>query len=355
MERPMLVAFLVLGTACSLIVDPITAETGPTASCANDGPNGILEDDEQCDDGNIENTDACLNNCRLAICGDGVVRSYIESCDDPEDAGCSEDCIACPTDTDVVTMVGDRCYAYYTRDLSWGSARGSCFDGGGDLATLDDHLPPAGATAELLSALATANGGPLGGDPWFGLAHSAGGIEWVDESDGPASPNWESGVTFEEPSDVGVFRLSSGEWYLDAFDNPKPSICMRRPLLGFGDQDTGHYYYYQRRTLAKFGSGIQSAAEDACRRRGGHLATITSIEELDFLTETFTGRPNAWIGLRDIGGDGDLDWMTGEEFDPALIPGGSGLNTGQCVIFSDGALQSVGCNNNAPFSLCEWD
>jgi len=28
---------------------------------------------EQCDDGNLVNTDDCTNNCNLPVCGDGIV------------------------------------------------------------------------------------------------------------------------------------------------------------------------------------------------------------------------------------------------------------------------------------------
>jgi cysteine-rich repeat protein len=40
--------------------------------------NGILEAGEICDDANLVNTDACTNACRLAACGDGVIRTDIE-------------------------------------------------------------------------------------------------------------------------------------------------------------------------------------------------------------------------------------------------------------------------------------
>jgi cysteine-rich repeat protein len=58
--------------------------------CINAGcGNGILEDDEICDDANFINTDACTNDCRPAACGDGVTRTDIEegqpgyeACDD---------------------------------------------------------------------------------------------------------------------------------------------------------------------------------------------------------------------------------------------------------------------------------
>jgi cysteine-rich repeat protein len=44
--------------------------------------NGILDVDEACDDGNDDETDACLSTCETARCGDGAVQTDIEECDD---------------------------------------------------------------------------------------------------------------------------------------------------------------------------------------------------------------------------------------------------------------------------------
>lgn len=50
---------------------------------------------EQCDDGNDDNTDSCIEGCRPATCGDGYIWTGVESCDDNgTKAGdfCSSDC-----------------------------------------------------------------------------------------------------------------------------------------------------------------------------------------------------------------------------------------------------------------------
>ncbi|MDO8469188.1 MAG: DUF4215 domain-containing protein [Candidatus Peribacter sp.] len=47
------------------------------ATCGN----GIVEGTETCDDGNVIDTDSCLNICRAAVCGNGIVEGR-ESCDD---------------------------------------------------------------------------------------------------------------------------------------------------------------------------------------------------------------------------------------------------------------------------------
>ena len=43
---------------------------------------GVVTGAEECDDDNGVNTDSCLNSCRFARCGDGIVREGVEECDD---------------------------------------------------------------------------------------------------------------------------------------------------------------------------------------------------------------------------------------------------------------------------------
>lgn len=40
-----------------------------------------LASSEECDDGNADDNDACLNTCKVATCGDGILRTGIEQCD----------------------------------------------------------------------------------------------------------------------------------------------------------------------------------------------------------------------------------------------------------------------------------
>ena len=57
--------------------------TFDTANCVLPGcGDGVQDFGEECDDGNDINTDGCLNNCRLATCGDGYVYEGQEECDD---------------------------------------------------------------------------------------------------------------------------------------------------------------------------------------------------------------------------------------------------------------------------------
>jgi cysteine-rich repeat protein len=45
--------------------------------------NGIIENSKECDDGNTTPGDGCDENCQIeSICGDGIVTSPPEVCDD---------------------------------------------------------------------------------------------------------------------------------------------------------------------------------------------------------------------------------------------------------------------------------
>jgi len=103
--------------------------TGATTSTTQGPPvcgNGFVEGNEQCDDGNDNNTDDCLNNCHTATCGDGAVHGGVEACDDgntndadccrndctPKPGGCGNGCItAGESCDDGNTLNGDGCPA----------------------------------------------------------------------------------------------------------------------------------------------------------------------------------------------------------------------------------------------------
>jgi cysteine-rich repeat protein len=67
---------------------------------------------EQCDDGNAVNTDACLNTCVAAACGDGVVRAGVEQCDDGNAVNtdaCLNTCVAASCGDGVVRAGVEQC------------------------------------------------------------------------------------------------------------------------------------------------------------------------------------------------------------------------------------------------------
>jgi cysteine-rich repeat protein len=72
-------ALLVAGVLSLTLASPVSA------ACVGIGPSGTLQVGEQCDDGNVNNSDDCLNDCTVPTCGDGFVHnqgSGTEECDD---------------------------------------------------------------------------------------------------------------------------------------------------------------------------------------------------------------------------------------------------------------------------------
>ena len=80
--------------------------------------NGVVEGDEACDDANADPSDGCTNDCALAACGDGILRTDLalgadgwEQCDDGnvlDGDACRTDCRA-PECGDGVLDEGERC------------------------------------------------------------------------------------------------------------------------------------------------------------------------------------------------------------------------------------------------------
>jgi len=92
-------------------------DAGPFSSacplCVADGArnDGRVHEGEGCDDGNLSNTDACLNSLVRARCGDGYVWEGVELCDDgntDEGDDCTTRC-APPTCGDGVVQAPELC------------------------------------------------------------------------------------------------------------------------------------------------------------------------------------------------------------------------------------------------------
>ncbi len=77
------------------------------SSAAECGDGITTPPNEECDDGNADDTDACSNSCRAAVCGDAITQSN-EECDDNaiDEDGCAQCKIARCGDGFIRTEVG---------------------------------------------------------------------------------------------------------------------------------------------------------------------------------------------------------------------------------------------------------
>ncbi|MFO1486726.1 MAG: protein kinase [Verrucomicrobiaceae bacterium] len=112
-------------------------------------------------------------------------------------------------------------------------------------------------------------------------------------------------------------------------------------------------------------------AKAAAEAKGGHLATITSKEENDFLASNMIAKIEkglgAWIGGTDEGAPGQWRWVTGEPFTfTAWNPGEPGNGSGEPVLFfsmnDDGKVgwgdirtSGIGFVDRRGGYLVEWD
>ncbi|XP_037632917.1 asialoglycoprotein receptor-like 1 isoform X2 [Sebastes umbrosus] len=55
-------------------------------------------------------------------------------------------------------------------------------------------------------------------------------------------------------------------------------------------------------------------AEEQCRTRGGHLAVINNVEELDYISKIVEIQYNYWIGLVERQHEGHWSWVDGTDF-----------------------------------------
>jgi cysteine-rich repeat protein len=80
---------------------------GAVAVCGD----GVVDAGEECDDGNVDDTDGCVAGCLNATCGDGFVRTGVEACDDGNQDnadGCTNAC-ALPSCGDGFLQAGEVC------------------------------------------------------------------------------------------------------------------------------------------------------------------------------------------------------------------------------------------------------
>jgi cysteine-rich repeat protein len=93
--------------------------------------------------------------------------------------------------------------------------------------------------------------------------------------------------------------------------NDEPSDGCDACLAGCGpfpevlDTASGHCFLFELVQAKSW-----NAAEAACEAWDGKLAAINSIDELGFAQQHLEA--NTWVGGRDPGGPGPLEWVTGE-------------------------------------------
>jgi len=254
--------------------DARAADGGGTCS------NGTVELGEQCDDGNLVDTDGCRNGCVWARCGDGVVRAHVEECDDGNTSSadaCSSSCQSCSGVTEDGT---GHCYRWGGVMEGWSDAALTCEGYGGYLASLT-------TLSEQQFTSLQAPGFPY----WTGLndIQTEGTYVWFNAEPVGSIP-WDSGQPNGgiDNNDCIWAQAPSGELN----DLGCTSATVARALceidgwhLRAVDNHAYRFVYY---------SDTASSHHDDCVAFGGDLASIDSAAEGSFLAGLGTGP--FWVG-----------------------------------------------------------
>ncbi len=191
------------------------------------GDNFVQAGVEECDDGNTSDGDACLNSCLNARCGDGHVRLGVEECDDGNTSDgdwCSSACLKeCPSPG---TFYGGHCYFLITTGANRAGAGAACFTtyGGG---TGDTYLVTISSAGENGAVTTLAGNGGVNRNVWLGLTQVALGVwGWPDTGEPLVYTNWAGG----EPNggagwDGAYLSSTTGFWSDSQWGTNYPFIC----------------------------------------------------------------------------------------------------------------------------------
>ena len=307
--------------------------------------NGIVEDNEACDDGDQDDLDACTTACVVARCGDGFVRVGVEGCDDgnqAEDDGCTSRCQRCDDVNAVArTVEAGVCYERYTRASSLTVAENSCNAGGFGVVASFDTLAQQGRVLGRLGLGATT-------EVYLGVSDRTTEGQYDDPGGTPtAYTAWAAGEPATPGDGLDCVTVKAGQWQSVGCGSAHGYVCERAGWRV--DENDG-------RALGPV-LGIRSTWEGArlaCEEKGAHLATLT--EERDRAATTALAGGGMWIGLAERTATDVLTWVTGEVVDliqfgaPPTLTG----DTFCTVLNGSGSWTVVQCAQTRRF-LCEAD
>ncbi len=222
-----------------------------------------------------------------------------------------------PSSNSAITYHGVSDYQFiYSYDISWTDAKeaaeASRFDGKrGHLATITSQ-----SENDFLTGLI-----PDNSHPWIGLTDETteGTYQWVTGETFDYS-NWNTG----EPSagadeDYIEFFGSNGKWNDSKNHNGHTNGYIVEYNIGNFDvpvryPGTGNYYHFVVDPNISWTVANATAANSVHNGLNGHLATITSQIENNYLNVLYPFDFRAWIGLSDVTTEGTYQWVTGEMY-----------------------------------------
>ncbi|MHA2296059.1 MAG: lectin-like protein [Candidatus Hodarchaeales archaeon] len=238
-------------------------------------------------------------------------------------------------------IYNDHVYQLFTVETTWTDARDDCDARGGHLVTITSN-----DENNFVSNLAETNNIFIG----FTDELNEGTWEWITGE--PVTYTfWASGEPNDDGGEDHAEMLSDGMWNDLPFDNLRFYVCEWDAISG---RVTYNDHEYQLFTDSK----TWTDAKADCEARGGHLVTISSNEENDFVSGLTEPDTSVWIGFTDEENEGDWRWITGE---PVTYTNWDSSEPNDAPPGEDHAeLYSSGKWNDLPgdyggYYVCEWD
>ena len=206
-------------------------------------------------------------------------------------------------------------YELYSVPISWNNAYKFCEQKGGHLVTITSQ-----EEQDFVAAFTQSNSGRV----WLGATDelSEGTWKWVTGEDVKYNNFYENEPNNDGNEDYLTLYRNSGKW-LDVQDNYyQPQINYSFICEYDCDKDVssiksqkhfslnGHYYELYSNIVD------WQTAKRICEQKGGHLVTISSAEENDYIYTNIAqyNTNRFWIGLSDIKLVNQWEWVTGEKY-----------------------------------------
>jgi hypothetical protein len=121
----------------------------------------------------------------------------------------------------------------------------------------------------------------------------------------------------------------------------------------------GHYYYYVS-AYSSYQTAVAAAASSSFNGLQGHVVTITSQDEFDFLKNTF-GNYSFWIAAGDAQSEAFWSWTAGPEAGLTIAPTfwqpgqPNGGTTANCGVMSSAGWDDQSCSTFLASHVVEYE
>ena len=162
---------------------------------------------------------------------------------------------------------------------------------------------------------------PDGRYAWIGLTDEVteGQYEWVQTGESYDYTNWEQAQPNNRYGEEHYVEISedTGKWNdTDYIQNTVRGFVVEYTLpITAQNPDNNHYYQYIQNSNISWTEAKLLAETSEYNGTSGHLVTITSESENDFVTDLITDDSYAWIGLTDEDTEGTYTWVNDELYD----------------------------------------